>query len=106
MRGHRSKQFKIFAPTTLESLVPGDSFYRVLESKLDLSFVHDLTRDRYGEAGRPSIDPIVFFKLQLVLFFEGLRSERELVRTAANRLSGQWLIERAQDAPVGLAGLG
>jgi hypothetical protein len=25
--------------------------------------------------GRPSIDPVVFFKLQLVMFFEDIRSE-------------------------------
>ena len=30
--------------------------------------------------GRPSIDPVVFFKLQLVMFFEGIRSERQLMR--------------------------
>ena len=30
----------------------------------------------YAERGRPSIDPVIFFKLQLVMFFEGFRSER------------------------------
>ena len=100
MMGHRSKQFKIFALTTLESLVPSDSFYRLLDSKLDLSFVRTLVRDRYEEAGRPSIDPVVFFKLQLVLFFEGLRSERELVRTAADRLSVRWYLGYDFDEPL------
>ena len=38
----------------------------------------------------PSIDPIVFFKLQLVMFFEGIRSERQLMRHAADRLSVLW----------------
>jgi hypothetical protein len=42
--------------------------------------------------GRPSIDPIVFFKLQLVMFFEGIRSERQLMRHAADRLSVRWYI--------------
>ena len=41
----------------------------------------------HADAGRPSIDPVVFFKLQLVLFFEGLRSERQLLRVVADRLS-------------------
>jgi hypothetical protein len=36
MMGHRSNQFKIFAPTSLEALVPADSFYRMLDSKLDV----------------------------------------------------------------------
>jgi transposase len=51
-----------------------------------------LVRHTYKEAGRPSIDPIVFFKLQLVMFFEGIRSERELVRVAADRLSIRWYL--------------
>jgi len=32
----------------------------------------------------------MFFKLQLALFFEGLRSERQLMRVAADHLSIRW----------------
>ena len=42
--------------------------------------------------GRPSIDPVVFFKLQLILFFEGLRSERQLMQVVADRLSLRWYL--------------
>jgi transposase len=59
---------------------------------LDLSFVRDLVRPLYARCGRPSVDPVVFFKLQLVMFFEGLRSERELMRVAADRLSVRWYL--------------
>lgn len=45
----------------------------------------------YAAIGRPSIDPVVF-KLQLVLFFEGLRSERQLMRVVADRLSLRWYL--------------
>ena len=65
---------------TLEDLVPTDNFYRQLDAKLDLSFVPDLVKNYYANTlGRPSIDPIVFFKLQLILFFEGIRSDRQLM---------------------------
>src|SRR5215216_6549412 len=64
---------------SLEDLVPQDHFYRHLERTLDLSFVRDLVCDRYAAGGRPSLDPVVYSKLQLVLFFEGLRSEQKLV---------------------------
>jgi transposase len=77
---------------SLEDLVAEDSFYRRLESRLDLSFVRDLVRPFYAEGGRPSVNPVVFFKLQLVLFFEGLRSERELMRVAVDRLSVRWYL--------------
>src|SRR5215203_186212 len=69
---------------SLEDLVPAEHFYRHLDRVLDLSFVRDLVRDTYAPVGRPSIDPVVFFRLQLILFFEGLRSERHLL--AASRL--------------------
>jgi transposase len=77
---------------SLEDLVPADDFYRHLDRVLDLAFVRDLVRDRYAPAGRPSIDPVVFFRLQLILFFEGLRSERQLLRVVADRLSLRWYL--------------
>lgn len=49
---------------SLESVVPKNHFYRHLERVLDLAFVRDLVADCYAEAGRPSIDPVVFFKLE------------------------------------------
>jgi transposase len=52
---------------SLEALVPADHCYRQLDQALDLAFVRDLVRDRYAAGGRPAIDPVVFFRLQLVL---------------------------------------
>ncbi|MDF3053193.1 MAG: transposase [Geminicoccaceae bacterium] len=82
---------------SLEDLVPADNFYRHLETKLDLSYVRDWTRERYAERGRPSIDPVVFFKLQLVMFFEGIRSERQLIATASLNLAHRWYLGYALD---------
>jgi transposase len=82
---------------SLEALVPRDHFYRHLEATLDLSFVRDWTRERYAERGRPSIDPVVFFNLQLVMFFEGIRSERQLIATASLNLAHRWYLGYALD---------
>jgi transposase len=74
-------------------LVPEDHyFYRRLEARLDLSFVRELVGALYAGGGRPSVDPVVFFKLQLVMFFEDLRSERQLMRVASDRLSLRWYL--------------
>ncbi len=85
-----------FAPLpedlSLEALVPQGNFYRRLEATLDLSFVRDLVRDCYAPSGRPSVDPVVFFRLQLVMFFEDIRSERRLMEVAADRLSVRWFL--------------
>ena len=77
---------------SLEDLVPQNHFYRHLEAKLDLSFVRDWTWELYAERGRPSIDPVVFFKLQLIMFFEGIRSERKLIETASLNLAHRWYL--------------
>jgi len=77
---------------SLDQLVPPDHLYRHLERELDLSFVRGWVKDYYAPRGRPSIDPVVFFKLQLVLYLEGLRSERQLMRLAADRLSVRWYV--------------
>jgi transposase len=92
MMGKKDRSFAALPPVTLEDLVPADHFYRHLERTLDLSFVRDLVRETYADIGRPSIDPVVFFKLQLVLFFEGLRSERQLMHVVADRLSLRWYL--------------
>nr|MBA4117066.1 transposase [Rubrobacter sp.] len=49
-------------------------------------------RDYYASSGRPSVDPVVFFRLQLVMFFEDIRSERQLMEVAADRLSIRWYL--------------
>jgi transposase len=82
---------------SLEDLVPANHFYRHLEVKLDLSFVRDWARELYAERGRPSIDPVVFFKLQLILFLEGIRSERQLIETASLNLAHRWYLGYALD---------
>jgi transposase len=100
MMGHRTKRFKLFAETNLEALVPADNFYRQLERCLDLSFVRDLVRDCYEEMGRPSIDPVVFFKLSLIAFFEGITSERRLMETAKLNLAHRWYLGYDLDEPL------
>lgn len=42
---------------------------RHLERSLDLSFVRDLVREASADIGRPSVDPVVFFTLPLILCF-------------------------------------
>jgi transposase len=92
MMGTKMRTFAPQIKVSLEELVPQENFYRHVERQLDLSFVRGFVGEKYAQAGRPSIDPIVFFKLQLVMFFEGIRSERELIRQASDRLSVRWYL--------------
>jgi transposase len=72
MMGTKARHFAPLTTVSLEELVPHDHFYRHLERTLDLSFVREFVHETYAGKGRPSVDPVVFFKLQLVMFFEGI----------------------------------
>src|SRR5829696_6539922 len=94
-----AKSRRLDAPiaVSLEDLVPRDNFYRHLEAKLDLGFVRDWTRELYTERGRPSIDPVIYFKLQLIMFFEGILSKRQLIGMASLNLAHRWYLGYALD---------
>ncbi len=100
MMGEKTRHFTPVPAVSLDNLVPDDHFYRQLDRMLDLSFVREFVHDCYAPGGRPSIDPAVFFKPQLVMFFEGLRSERQLLRLAADRLSVRWYLGYNLDEPL------
>jgi transposase len=101
MMGIKERAFRPL-PTnlSLEELVPKDNFYRCLEERLNLSFVRELVADRYAAMGRTSIDPVVFFRLQLVMFFEDIRPERQLMEIAADRLSIRWYLGYDLNEPL------
>src|SRR3954447_17485476 len=84
----------------IESIVPQDHVYRHLHRLLDLSFVRDLATDCYASGGRPSIDPEVFFRLQLIMFFSGIRSERQLVEQVSYNLAMRWYAGYNLDEPL------
>jgi transposase len=101
MLGHKAKVFKTHPTVSVENLVPPDNFYRKVEARLDLTFVRDLVKDCYSSRmGRPSIDPVVFFKLQLFMFFEGIRSERKLMDQVNLNLAFRWYIGYDLDQAV------
>src|SRR5215207_4951055 len=100
MLGHKARDFRKHASISLEDLVPQDNFYRQVERSLDLSFVRDLADEFYSSMGRPSVDPVVFFKLQLIAFFEGIRSERQLMETVNLNLAHRWFIGYDLNEPV------
>jgi transposase-like protein DUF772 len=85
---------------SVESSVPRDHFYRHLHRVLDLSFVRALAADCYATGGRPSVDPEVFFRLQLLMFFSGIRSERQLLEQARYNLAMRWYAGYNLDEPL------
>lgn len=86
MQGKKQYSEKLFTSFQLSDRVPEDNFYRRLKSKLDIEFIREETKIYYGTEGNSSIDPIVFFKLVLVGYFENLNSDRKIINHASMRL--------------------
>jgi len=86
MLGKKKFEPKLMYNLTMDDLVPEDNFYRRLDKILDLRFVYQECKSLYGQTGNPSLDPVVFFKLELVAYFENIISDRALVKKAGDML--------------------
>jgi len=65
----------------IEDLVPKNHILRDIESAIDFNFIYDLVSDLYCENNeRPSIDPVVLFKIVLIQYIFGIRSMRQTIR--------------------------
>jgi transposase len=92
MLGKKKFEPKIMYNLTLDDLVPEDNLYRQIDKFLDLRFVYKECEKLYGKTGKPSIDPVVFFKLELFGYFENIISDRELIRKANDSLAARYFI--------------
>lgn len=64
--------------TTMEELVPKDSLFRKVDKYIDFTFIYDEVKDLYCENnGRPSVDPVVLFKLVFIQALDGIKSMRK-----------------------------
>ena len=63
---------------SLDRLVPEDHLLRLIANAVDFSFIRPLCRPFYSHTGRPSVDPVVLFKMLLIGYLYGITSERRL----------------------------
>lgn len=92
MLGKKKFEPKLLYNVTLDDLVASDDFYRRLDELLDLRFIYQECKTLYGKTGNPSIDPVVFFKINLFGFFENITSDRDLIRKASDRISVRYYL--------------
>lgn len=86
MQGKKNYGEKLFTSFQLSERVPKENFYRRLKETLDLNFLYKETEKYYGTEGQESIDPVVFFKMILVGYFENLNSDRKIVTHTSMRM--------------------
>ena len=62
----------------MESLVPKNHLLRKIDQKISFDFIYELLAPYYPATGRPSIDPVSMFKMLLIGYLYGIKSERRL----------------------------
>ena len=78
---------------TLESLVPSDHLLRKIDAHIDFSFIRDRVAHLYcPDNGRPALDPEVLFKILLIGYLFGIRSERQLMREIEVNVAYRWFL--------------
>ena len=93
MQGVKKYKPKLFTNFYLPDFIPDDNFYKVLKGKIDFNFIYKETKSIYSHTGKPSIDPVVFFKCLLIGYLENLCSDRAIERMLQMRIDLLYFID-------------
>lgn len=78
---------------SIEALVPSGHLLRKIDSAVDFGFIHERVKHLYCEEnGRPALEPVVLFKLLLLGYLYGVRSERQLMREVEVNVAYRWFL--------------
>lgn len=89
LKNHRDERVSV----SVEELVPQDHFLRAIEATISFEFIEEKLRPYYCENnGRPSIHPIVLFKMMFIGYFYGIRSERRLEKEIKTNIAYRWFL--------------
>lgn len=78
--------------STIEQLVPQEHLVRKLEATIDWKFIYPLVENLYSPIGRPSIDPVVLFKMIFINFLFGINSMRRTCEEIKVNLAYRWFL--------------
>ena len=93
MMGRHEKQSELWVePVNLARRIPVDHGLRNLQKVLKLDFVRQEVCTCYGKKGQVSVDPVIIIKMMLLLFWDNVASERELMRVIPLRIDYLWFL--------------
>lgn len=63
---------------TMEEIIPEKSLFRKIDKAIDFTFIYEAVKELYClDNGRPSLDPVVLFKLVFIQTLDGIKSMRK-----------------------------
>jgi len=76
-----------------ESLVPTDHLFRQIDAAVNFERLYEIVEPLYSEGdGRPSVDPVVLFKIVLLQHLDGNGSLRGTLRRAQTDVAYRWFL--------------
>ena len=77
----------------LEDLVPENHLLRKIDRAVDFDRIYDFVEDLYClDNGRPSIDPVILFKMVLIQHLYGIRSLRRIAEETSMNVAYRWFL--------------
>ena len=77
----------------MDELVPEDHLLRKIDDAVDFSRIYDFVEDLYcHNNGRPSIDPVVLFKMVLIQHLFGIPSLRKTAEEVRMNIAYRWFL--------------
>ena len=89
MMGRQSGQISMLV-LDMEELIPENHLLRRINQLVSFNFIYDLAAPYYSANGRPSVDPVSMFKMLLVGYLYGIKSERRLVQEIQLNIAYRW----------------
>ena len=82
---------KLFVSINLASMIPKNHILVKIDKIVDFTFIRELTQTKYCKNnGRPSIDPEVFFRMQIISYLYGIKSDRQLCEQIYLNIAFRW----------------
>ena len=77
---------------TIEEFVTENHLVRKLEETIDWCFIYPLVSSLYSSIGRPSIDPVILFKMIFINYCFGINSMRKTCEEIKVNLAYRWFL--------------
>src|SRR5438477_1632644 len=91
MMGEQKSDPQLFNyAVNLEQHVRANHPLRAVKASIDFGFVREEVAHCYGKKGNESVPPEVIMKMMFLLFFDDIKSERELMEIIGERLDYLW----------------
>jgi transposase len=101
MMGEQKSEPELFNyAINLEKRVRANHPLRKVKAAIDFSFVREEVAHCYGKNGNESVAPEVIMKMMFLLFFDDIKSERELMEVIGERLDYLWFLDYGLDEKV------